>query len=74
MAPQVIDAQLYTIKCDVWSLGVVFYQTLCGFMPWDTSGTIEHLRESMSKGCSFPSALKISEAMQKLILSMLKIE
>lgn len=34
MAPQVLAGQPYGIKCDVWSLGVVFYQCLCGFMPW----------------------------------------
>jgi serine/threonine protein kinase len=26
MAPQVLLEQKYTIKCDVWSLGVIFYE------------------------------------------------
>jgi serine/threonine protein kinase len=34
MAPQVLSRQPYTTKCDVWSLGVIYYEMLFNAMPW----------------------------------------
>lgn len=34
MSPQVILSEPYTIKCDVWSLGIVFYRILYNLYPW----------------------------------------
>jgi serine/threonine protein kinase len=36
MAPQILAGEPYNIRCDVWSLGVIFYKVLYGFLPWDT--------------------------------------
>lgn len=73
MAPQVLAGDPYGIKCDVWSLGVVFYQALCGFMPWEVGEGFESLKENITKGCRFPASLKISPDMEKLICGMLRI-
>ena len=34
MAPQILKREKYTSKCDVWSIGVLFYQMLFGCLPW----------------------------------------
>lgn len=34
MSPQILLGEPYTIKCDVWSLGVVFYKMLYNIYPW----------------------------------------
>jgi serine/threonine-protein kinase ULK/ATG1 len=41
MAPQVLKREKYTSKCDIWALGVIFYeviilftQMLFGCLPW----------------------------------------
>lgn len=34
MSPQVATEQMYTSKADVWSLGIIFYEMLCGSHPW----------------------------------------
>jgi serine/threonine protein kinase len=34
MAPQILDCKPYSIKCDVWSLGVLIYKVLFGMTPW----------------------------------------
>jgi serine/threonine protein kinase len=73
MAPQVLEGNPYGIRCDVWSLGVVFYQALCGFMPWETGDTYKTLKENLMKGCSFPAALKINPTLEKLIFGMLRV-
>jgi len=35
MAPQLLKMEVYSIKCDVWSLGVLMYATLFGILPWN---------------------------------------
>ncbi len=38
MAPQILDyydeKSKYTYKCDIWSLGIVFFELVTGVYPW----------------------------------------
>jgi serine/threonine-protein kinase ULK/ATG1 len=34
MAPQILLREKYTSKCDIWSLGIIYYQLLFGKFPW----------------------------------------
>ena len=34
MAPQLLEREAYTTKCDVWSLGVITYEMIYGLSPW----------------------------------------
>jgi serine/threonine-protein kinase ULK2 len=34
MAPQVLGRKQYTTKCDIWSIGVIFYEMLFHDVPW----------------------------------------
>ena len=42
ISPQVLHKQKYTSKCDIWSLGIIFYYTLFGESPY---GSIKSLKE-----------------------------
>ena len=35
MAPEVLKGEIYTIKADIWSLGVVTYEMAFGFCPFE---------------------------------------
>ena len=35
MAPQILNEERYTYKCDIWSLGVMTYEMVIGQIPWD---------------------------------------
>ena len=35
MAPEILLGQKYSIKADIWSLGVIFYEMLFGFCPFE---------------------------------------
>ena len=37
MAPEVLRGEIYTIKADIWSLGVVVYEMAFGFCPFQES-------------------------------------
>lgn len=37
MAPELVNRQAYTEKIDVWSLGVITYQLLCGKTPFEST-------------------------------------
>jgi len=36
MAPEVLKGEIYTIKADVWSLGIVYFQMLFGRCPFES--------------------------------------
>eukprot|EP00825_Cyclidium_porcatum_P047087 TRINITY_DN7567_c0_g1_i1.p1 TRINITY_DN7567_c0_g1~~TRINITY_DN7567_c0_g1_i1.p1 ORF type:complete len:148 (-),score=26.32 TRINITY_DN7567_c0_g1_i1:180-623(-) len=74
MAPQILNNQEYSIKCDVWSLGVMFYQILYGFLPWSDQSSINKLAEKIkTEKLSFPPSIPVSIEMQKLISKMLQV-
>ena len=34
MAPQLLKGEKYSSKCDIWSIGVIYYELLFGSHPW----------------------------------------
>jgi calcium-dependent protein kinase len=44
MAPQILERSQYTTKCDIWSLGVIFYEMMFGYPPWKARDENELLR------------------------------
>ena len=34
MAPQILEKKDYSAKCDIWSLGIIYYELLHGSVPW----------------------------------------
>ncbi len=36
MAPEVLKKEVYNIKCDTWSLGIMLYQLTYGKLPFDS--------------------------------------
>ena len=71
MSPQVLLQQPYNIKCDVWSLGVIFYEVLCGGLPWEKYDKLENLIETIKTPPNFPPSLKIDELLKQLVSMML---
>lgn len=37
MAPEILKGETYSIKSDIWSLGVVLFRMLYGFCPFESN-------------------------------------
>lgn len=74
MSPQIILGEPYTIKCDVWSLGVVFYKVLFNLYPWEKTENIVVLTTRMKQPIEFPPHIKISTWLKQLIADMMTID
>jgi len=79
---EILEGKPYSSKCDVWSLGVIFYQMLCRRLPfmWKTvenntlmSGGIKKLIDEIKKNpLDYPIGMKLSKSLKVLIEKMLQ--
>lgn len=47
MAPQIISGQEYSIKCDVWSLGIMLFQLIYGMVPFCDKVSLDSLAQKI---------------------------
>lgn len=75
MAPQIIDgSHNYTRKCDIWSLGILFYEVLYGVTPFSGT-TFEELKRKVTAGTfEFPEEPAVSTDLKNLISKMLRVK
>ncbi len=71
-APEVLARQEFSNSCDVWSMGVVFYEMLHGRAPW-TGSDIENLYHNI-KNFKLEFKANINSQIKSLISSMLTVE
>lgn len=78
MSPQILAAEHYTDKTDVWSLGVMYYQMLFGRSPWNISSfnnsVVVFLKTIREQGLVFPKDIKVSQKAKNLIQEMLMFD
>ena len=72
MAPQILRRDPYTSKCDIWSLGMVFYFVLFGALPWVMTSKEKVFSHILHQAVIFPR--KLSVRTETLIHRMLTIE
>lgn len=53
MAPEVVRGNKYDLKCDIWSLGVVMYNLICGNVPFVGINLEETLALILEGRCNF---------------------
>jgi serine/threonine protein kinase len=74
MAPEVLKGEEYSLKADVWSLGVVAYECLFGVCPWSSKSIGALTNEISRKPLHFPQEMAISKTTQKILSTMLNVD
>lgn len=71
MAPEILRGEIYSTKADIWSLGVVLYEMVYGFCPFEST-TIPKLIEVLKETeLEFPAKEQISEELKRLLKRLL---
>jgi len=55
MAPEILENSKYTKAIDVWSIGIVTYCSMCGFLPFDGDSDAEITQTILEADLQFPS-------------------
>ncbi len=54
MAPEVLKGSTYNTKADIWSLGVVLFEMLFGFCPYEDQSIARLIHQIDNKELSIP--------------------
>jgi cGMP-dependent protein kinase len=71
MAPEVVLMKGYSCSVDTWGVGVLLFECLCGYLPFDGSSHFDILANVLNAPVSFPKVLKDPDA-TTLILGLLE--
>ncbi|CAK61723.1 unnamed protein product (macronuclear) [Paramecium tetraurelia] len=74
MTPQILEQSKFNSKCDIWSLGIMFYEMLYGHTPWTANSQLSLLDQIKKKPLVFPEQPKRQQIIKELISQMLIID
>ena len=74
MSPQILNDQKFSSKCDIWSLGMMFYEMLYGKTPWTANSPYQLYQNIKKIHLEFDSKPPRSESVKKLLRKMLIVE
>lgn len=73
MSPQILEGLPFSSKCDIWSLGIMLYEMLYGFTPYDGENPFTILKNIKANPLNFPDKPVRSQVIKSLIRSMLEV-
>ena len=69
MAPQILKKSKYTTKCDIWSIGFIYYELLVSKLPWTGNSESELYNNIVKKPLQIPDY--VSEWSSQILRKML---
>lgn len=71
MAPQILKKTKYTTKCDIWSIGFIYYELATSKLPWNGSSESELYSNIMKKPLVIPEYISdwSSNLLRKMLVS-----
>ena len=74
LAPEVYKREEYNYKCDIWSLGIIFYEMLFGKTPWHGKSAPDLFTNNiMVKPLDFPDNIPVRKDIKQIIKKILTI-
>ena len=74
MAPEILTGQNYGLKADIWSLGCIYFEMLCGYCPFEGKDIREIIDLINQYRITFREGVRISDEVKFLIYRMLQID
>ena len=74
MAPEIYDVTRINSKCDVWSVGILFFELIFHYRPWFGKSIPELFQNIKQIPLKFPEEKPIDDDIKDLIIGMLQIE
>lgn len=75
MAPEVLKGCPYNTKADIWSLGVVLYECLFGYCPFEDKSIARLIMQIDNKELQIPRTVnQVSRKCEELLRSMLQVD
>jgi serine/threonine protein kinase len=53
VAPEVLRSESYGFKCDLWSIGCIFYALLSGSLPYDSDDNNKIIKQTLNNPLVF---------------------
>jgi serine/threonine-protein kinase ULK/ATG1 len=72
MSYQILKQMNYTSKCDIWSLGIIYYELLYGKPPWLAVSILDLLNQIENVPLRFPDKPIVSKQSKDLLAAMLQ--
>lgn len=74
MAPEILKGDNYNTKADIWSMGVVLFEMLFGYCPYEDRTIYRLLTQINEKPLTIPPSPKISKKTEDLLFKLLVVQ
>lgn len=73
MSPEALKKNIYSVKNDIWSIGIMIYELLHGETPWECKTEKELMDKMVKVPVKFRDSLNLTEPMKQFIKKCLEV-
>lgn len=73
MSPEALKKNIYTVKNDIWSIGIMVYELLHGETPWECRTERELIEKMIRVPVHFRDSLNLSLEIKAFIKKCLEV-
>ena len=73
MSPEALKRNIYSVKNDIWSIGIMCFELLHGETPWECKTEKELMEKMVKVPVKFRESLNISEETKRFIKKCLEV-
>jgi serine/threonine-protein kinase ULK2 len=74
MSPEALKKNIYSIKNDIWSIGIMIYEMLHGETPWECRTESELIDKMTKIPVRFKETISVSKEVKEFIRKCLEID